>query len=374
MTSSSLVRRLALTVPLLALLAPAAGAVEELDRIVLRVNDQIATLHDYRTRLEQRVYQIQRADLEPSVRQQLAADAPKDVMQELLEELLIVSRARQLGLEPTQQELAESIDQAKRSFGIETDQQFREALTQSGLTETSFREQMKRNIVTRLVMGREVQPRIEIADEELRAFYREHEDRFQVPERLKLQGVVVLDTSPLDAAERARLATEIRNRVAAGEAFAEVATSYSAQELTTDLIGLGWVTLADLDDALAQAVSGLEVGDVSEPTAGRGGLHVLELLDREDARVVPFEEVSDDIEGQLRAGRFQEELDAYMDERLEAAYIVSAPPAEAADFLVQGPRIDDDPLAALIGGPFVRQGAAPEAAQSPQPDVPKGDG
>ncbi len=370
---------LPLLLPLLAtLLAPPAGAVEELNRVVLRVNDQIATLHDYRSRLEQRVYQIQRAEIEQARRQQLLTDAPRDVMQELLEELLIVSRARQLALEPTEQELAGSVEQAKQSFGIETDEQFREALARSGMTEATFREQMKRNIVTRLIMGREVQPRIEITDEELRSYFRDHSDRFEVPERLRLQGVVVLGSSSLDGQARARLATEIRARVSAGEPFEEVAADTSTQELTTDLIALGWVTAEDLDPSLAAAVEGLEVGGVTEPTAGRGGLHVLEVIDREDARTLPFEEVASDIDAEIRSTRFQDELDAYMDERLEAAYIVSEPPAEAADFLVEAPRKDEDPLSTLIGGPFVRQSAAAAAAgaepSDPAETAPDGDG
>src|SRR5690606_30348522 len=79
-----------------ALVAPVASA-EEVNRIVLRVNGEIATLHDWIARRESRIEQITQAEGVPiAERRQLIAEAGRAAMKEIFEELLVLSRARQL--------------------------------------------------------------------------------------------------------------------------------------------------------------------------------------------------------------------------------------------------------------------------------------
>ena len=56
------------------MVVPAARAGADINRIVLRVNDEIATLWEFQQRRRSRIAEIQRADLPPERRQRLLAD------------------------------------------------------------------------------------------------------------------------------------------------------------------------------------------------------------------------------------------------------------------------------------------------------------
>ena len=134
-----------------------------------------------------------------------------------------------------------------------------------------------------------------------------------------------------DADERLRLATELRRLILAGEPDEQI-ESYESEGVTTGWIDLGWVNVGDLDPQLEEALNGLTPGSVSEPTAARGGLHVIQMVEQEEARVRDFQDVSAEIETRLSDERFAEEMDRYMRELESNAYIESDPPPEAAGF------------------------------------------
>lgn len=336
---------------LLLLVASAATATSS-NRVILRVNDRIATLYDYQVRLNERLRAIQQADLAPDRRAELVERAGEEVLGTILEEMLVLSRADQLGYRPSDEELDSAVRRTMQNFGIESEEQFEAALRASGMTQEDFRRQVGVNLRVSGVMAREVQRRIELTEEDLRRYYYETPQEFTTPERVELGEVVVLEASGLEPDERLRLATELRSRIAAGEEMSEVVEPYREQGTTSEVVELGWVRRGDLDPALEAAVWDLEVGQVSAPVAGRGGLHVLEVLDREEASLLPFNEVADEIDRIERERLLRQEYDAYLDELRDAAYIRihSLPPgAEGFDIEESASRlrVEDSALGGL---------------------------
>jgi foldase protein PrsA len=202
----------------------------EVTEIVLRVNERIATTYDYAKRRQERVRAISQAeDLSAERRQELIARVGEVIMADLLENLLLLSRADQLGLDVSEGEISEAVGRAKKGFGIETDAEFQQALAESGMTEQDFREQMRSSILVQQVMGREVQPRISLEEEDLRRYYQSHTEDFQIPERLRLREVVVVDSVDVSQDDMALLAEAIRQQVLSGREFEEVVGPYAEQ-------------------------------------------------------------------------------------------------------------------------------------------------
>jgi hypothetical protein len=141
---------------------PAVGA-EEVNRIVLRVNDHIVTLVDYLARRNARVEAIAAApELALEQRRQLIAEAGRATLQELFEEALVLSRAKQLKLEPSPGEIDRALDGMRRRFGIQSDEEFARALAQTGATLADMRRRAARNLLFSKVVQQEVQPRIKV--------------------------------------------------------------------------------------------------------------------------------------------------------------------------------------------------------------------
>ncbi len=337
----------------------AAAAAADVNRIVLRVNDRIATLFEFEQRRRQRVEEIQKADLSPQRRQRLLAEVGEQTMREMYEELLVLSRADQLEVRVSERDVDDAVEQAKASFNIDSDEQFRIALSSSGMTLEEFREQMRKNLLIREVMGREVQQKIELEEEDLRRYYRNHPEEFTTARRLRVREVVVSQGVAVDTAA---LAAEVRAALQAGEEGAARLAELAAEEGVSNVVELGWVERGDLETALEEAVWQLEPGAVSEPVAARGGLHVVEVVAIERPRLKEFAEVQEAIQRKLRSQRFQEQLAGFFEDLERSSYIDADPPPEAAGF--RAAVVPD--AAEELGGMVM---PAPEAPDAEAPDA-----
>ncbi|MYJ27145.1 MAG: hypothetical protein F4080_16930 [Holophagales bacterium] len=315
------------------------------NRVILRVNDRIVTLYDYQRALAEQIRQIRSAPgLTDLQRQERLGEVGRIIMKAMFEEQLILSRADQLAVVIDESDVEQQIRATWERFGIENEEQFRDALAQSGMREEDFRQRTRVELRANVVRGREVAPRVDLADEDLRRFYRDNQERFAIPERARFEEVVILE-GVVPADRMAPLASLARTRLTSGEAATEVAEGLGEGATAVDV---GWVTPGDLAPALDAVAWNLQAGDVAEAVSARGGLHVLKMLEREPASVQPFEDVRDAIERQERGRLFDEEYTLYMEELAEAAYIVERLPEEAVGYRpVATPSLDADALGLL---------------------------
>jgi PPIC-type PPIASE domain/SurA-like N-terminal domain len=202
------------------------------------------------------------------------------VLQRLIEEQLLVSRALELGL-------------------AERDPQVRGDLSQAMLD---------------LLVARGEQAQTP-SDDELRRFYTEHGERFRTPGRVKLAWTML----PASGDARATLAAagELRERWARGDDV----------QLPPPPLPLpdGWLPVSKLPDylgaTLSQLASSLAVGAVSEPWQDAQGVHLLRVVDREPGAVVPFEQAREQVTAAWLRDAGERRLRAFFEERRDEAHI-----------------------------------------------------
>ena len=361
-------RKELLSLAFLITLAPALHA-EVINRVVLRVNDRIATLYDYQERRQEMTRDILRREQDAEERQRLLAQAGEVVYANMFQELLLESRADQLGIEVGEAQVDAAIARLKEGYNIKTAQEFQAALAQSGMTEQQLRAQLRNTLRVQEVRGREVQSRVDLDEEDLRRYYRKNLEQFRQPEQVQLREVVVLDEGGAPAEERSRIAAEIRTKVAAGTSLADAVKDYAARGATSNVIELGWVSPGDLDKNLETAVWKLPKGAVSDPVEARGGLHLAQVIDRRESRVPPFSEVQEAIQAREQERVFREEVTKYMVELEKKSLVVANPPEEAAGFRRQLATTEGtgEELEGLAGEAAA---AAAETAETPEPPNP----
>jgi parvulin-like peptidyl-prolyl isomerase len=354
-------RAACLTLALLAfplLPAPALRA-EELTAIVLRVNDEIGTLYEYRERKKARENAIAESDdLPPEEQRTLGAEAGKATMREMLDELLLLSRARQLIIEPSRSEIDEAVDATRSRMGLPSEEAFQRALRAAGMTMDDFRDRTSRSIRVNEVIQREVRSKITIDDDWLQRVYRERADEFRVPARAKVQEIVI-PAEKLSGEAARKVAEAMRAALAGGEAMADVVARLGGGDATGP-VDLGWVEKGELAPALEAAVAGLVAGAVSSPVEARGGLHLLQVVERTESTLRPFSEVKGELAAAEQASRFEEAMKTYLADLERKAYLVENPPAEAVGYREALRDTDADPLAAF----------APQRAPAPSPAPP----
>jgi len=336
-------------VAVVAVAAPRPAAAEILNRVVLRVNDQIATLYDYQRRRDEAMRQIVQGIQDPAERKNALDQVSENVFRDMFQELLLSSRADQLAVEVTDQEVDARLAKIRESIGIKTDADFQTALRQNDMTLEGLRNQTRRNLRIGEVMQKEVSSKIKVKDEDLRRYYRQHVEQFTVPEQVQLREVVVPEDSGLPAAERGRIAAAIREAVLSGKSLADAVAPYAGKAQASSVVEIGWVSPKDLDPKLEAAAWKLPKNGITEPVAARGGDHLLQLIDRHPQHLRPFAEVQAAIQQQEQERIFRSESTKYMADLETRSLVVADPPSEAANFRrgIGGP--EDESLKGLAG-------------------------
>lgn len=126
---------------------------------------------------------------------------------------------------------------------------------------------------------------VQVSPAEIEAYYEEHRDDYQIPARAQVR-YTYLSASPTAAdsiAVRDR-AEDIRERLIAGEEdFADVAAIESADDATAaDGGSLGTITRGEMPAAFEEVAFSLPVGEISEPFETEFGLHIIEVLSRDE--------------------------------------------------------------------------------------------
>lgn len=356
----------------LLILLPGSVLAQNAYEIVLRVNERIATTWDYQKRRAEKMRMIQSAQSLPAQqKQRMLANVGVSTMDELFEELLMLSRADQLGLRVERGDLERAMANAMANFGIQSEADFEQALQANGMSLEQYRENMEQQILVQRLMGEEVHPRISLEEEDLRRYYQNHLEEYQEPERLKLSEVVLLSSSGLSAEQMEEIARQIRQQLTDGVSLVEVVEPFAGEGLTSSAVDLGWVEIGDLAVELEKAVWGIEAGGVSEPVEGRGGLHILVVDERQESRLKTFAEVEQQIRATEGERLLSSEIQKYLEELESAAYVVVNAPPDAVGFRASLQMTSDtDELESALTAPLVTEPTLDEAIEETSPEQP----
>jgi peptidyl-prolyl cis-trans isomerase D len=123
---------------------------------------------------------------------------------------------------------------------------------------------------------------IPVSDEEIEAYYREHKDEFKVDPSADLSYVQFDKTpSPEDEEEIKQRLLEIKEEVAKGEDFADVAPDYSEDFASAKNGGdLGWFKKGVMVPEFDQVAFSLEPGEISDPVKTQFGWHLIKVEEK----------------------------------------------------------------------------------------------
>ncbi len=299
------------------------------NRVVLRVNNRIATLVDYQLRRDDRLRALAASDVAPEQREQYLESLGANVLGDMVEEMLLLSRADQLGVTAPRSAVEQEMAAARQRSGATTEAEFELALTRAGMTREDLQEQIETNVTIRQVINREIYGQLDLTEEDLRRYYFEHAEEFTQPERRRIREFVLTEDSGSPAELRAA-AERVRSAIAAG---ADPTEAVAGEPLAGDWIEIGLVSRDHLDPSLAQAAWELQAGEISDPVEARGGLHVLQVTEVVPAELVDFDEVREEIGAREQQRLFAEKYQDYMDDLRRDSYVqINDLPEDALGF------------------------------------------
>lgn len=295
---------------------------ELLEGIVIRVGDRIVTRTQYERRLRDMLNEVQ----QNTPPEQVAArkDAVrKNLVNDMVSELLIKDRADRLGISISESEIKEAIAHLKQQYNISTDQQFEDSLRQSGLTRAEMETRLRDTLLTQKVFSRELRSREDLSDAELRERYNREKETYRLPERAHLREIVVLKPdTPAKELEAHQRATEIAAAVRKpGADFAQIASTMS-EASTRDKGGdVGEINKGDMVADLDTAVFNAQTGAILGPIETKSGWHILKVEQRLPSEVPAFESIKGKLRKDASEETFQRDYKAYVETLRKDAFI-----------------------------------------------------
>ena len=323
LTSSTIMKKTILIL-VLALSTFSASAAQILEGIVVRVGDRIITRTQYERRLRDLFAEIDAAG-RPERAAEARDTARKNLVNELISELLIKDRADRLGLTVTDNEVKDAVTRLKQQYGITTDEQFNSSLQQSGLTRAEMETRLRDTLITNKVFSRELRNRNELTDPELRDRYNREKEQYRLPERAHLREIVVLKPDTTDTAkieEARQRATEIGEAVRKpGADFSNVASTMSESSTREKGGDLGEVAKGDLVSDLDKAVFAAPSGSIIGPIESKSAWHIVRVEQRLPSEVPAFESIKDQLRKNASEETFQRDYKTYIENLRKDAFI-----------------------------------------------------
>jgi peptidyl-prolyl cis-trans isomerase SurA len=252
------------------------------DYILAVVNTELVTNNE----LQARLARIREDATRNNATLPAPAELRKQVLDVLIDERVQVTNARDSGLKVDEGEL----DRAVANVAVQnqlTQEQLLARLKQQGIPYSTFRNNVRDQLLIERVREREVGQRIKISAEEVDAFLDKR--RSAAGNGVQLNIAQVLVTVPENAAEaevavRRSRAEAALARIKAGESFEAVAREVSEDGNRAQGGVIGLRPADRLPDVFVEVVRALKPGDVS-PTLLRSGagFHVIKLLERREA-------------------------------------------------------------------------------------------
>jgi parvulin-like peptidyl-prolyl isomerase len=296
------------------LLFAAGASAEIIERVVAKVNGQIITLSDFQSR---QIAAAQAARVDPAAVGAFLRQNNARILQEAIDELLIIQKAEDAGIKAPPQWIDEAIEGIRKENNITSDEQFQDALAREGLTLAELRQNIERSVLRRIVMQRDIQPKIDATEADLRAEYeRLKATEFTKPPTVTLQEVLVEEDEG-----GAALAQEIVSRARAGEDFAALARAYSSAPSRAHGGDLGQLAQGELNPELEKLAFSLAVGSVSDPLPGPEGYRIVRVTAKTSGSTTSFEAAKEQVRDRLMMSRFSKAYEEYVAELRKTASV-----------------------------------------------------
>jgi peptidyl-prolyl cis-trans isomerase SurA len=254
-----------LLLPALSALLATAASPEILERVVAKVNGDIVTLSEFQSR---QVAAVQAAGLSTDDRiERFLRENNARILQEAIDDLLLVQQAQEQGMRLRPDYIKEIIDGIKKENNITSDDELQQQLRREGMSLDDLKRNIERSIMKRQLLSHELESKIAVTEDEVRADYEAHRADYDRPGSLHLQEIVVKTESGSPT-----LANDLVRRARAGEDFSELARAYSARPRAAAGGDLGRVSRGDLTPDIEKAALALPVGGVSDPLLHARGL------------------------------------------------------------------------------------------------------
>lgn len=309
-----------------ALLATASPKTEaqaiNIDGYAARVNDRIVTKGEIWETLLPMLADLQRS-YQGEILEQKIEEFYYKARTTFIEHALILEEFAARGGQIPAHYVEAEIDRAVKTQYYGDKALFEQALADRKTTRQEFKKQIREQIIVSLMLQEEISRRVRVSPAQVLAAYQTNLEDYTIPAKVE-HSVILINkgaTEDEQAVKRAE-AERIRQRLIAGEDFAELARALSEGGRANEGGRFPWMQPKDAQPALQPILETLPAGTLSELIESDSAFYLVKIHARQQASVQPFETVRAAIEKNLSEQEF-ERLKSRWIEQLKRKHFVA---------------------------------------------------
>lgn len=244
--------------------------------------------------------------------EEAAEQIRRSVLINLIQNQLLLQEAGQIWeLSALEQDM---VDNFLRQRGLRTEDDLKKLLEEFGMSREELVRQLMLRQAPREVLQIKVAQTLGVSRDDAIEYYEDNIERFTTPAELVFREIVLRASSPRELETRREEAERIARQAKEGRDFAELVREHSEVPSSERDGRVGPLPPSDLIGQIADAALSLPIGTPSEPIATGAGWHVIQVVERADETVTPFDEVAALCEEEVRNRRIERARDEYVKE------------------------------------------------------------
>jgi foldase protein PrsA len=226
------------------------------------------------------------------------------LVKSLVEQAQFEIAAEELDVTVTDEELETRLDQLKEQFFGGDQQAYEKELENQGLTEEQVLKDLRARMISEKVFA-EVTSEVQVADEDIQAYFEENKAQFEEPASREVRHILV---------ESKARADQIHRQLANGGNFAKLAKQFSEDPASKDQGGKYTAQQGASVAPFDKVAFNLDTGELSQPVKTQFGWHIIEAV----GDVVPAStQKLSDVEEQISTTLLEEKKNQRISEWVE---------------------------------------------------------
>ncbi len=245
-------------------------------------------------------YEGRKQDYFPAAGSQEFQQLKNQAVQILVQQVQFRQKAEDLGIEVTDKQVDERLDQIKKQYFGGDQKKYEKQLEEQKVTEAQVRTQLRSQLVSEKIFA-QVTSEVKVTDEEIEKQYEEKKaTQYSQPQSREVRHILVKTKAKAD---------DIAAQLEGGADFAALANKFSEDTGSKATGGKLTITEGQTVPTFDQKAFSLKKNEISEPVKTQFGYHIIQALGEvEPAKVTPLKEVEDAIRQQLQQTKKNEAM------------------------------------------------------------------
>ncbi len=296
----------------------ALAQAETINKFVAIVNDEVITQQDI-DQLLSVLYAQYSQEYKGDELLQKMEQIKKDILNQIVEDKLVLSRAKELGIKVNDSEIDERLDYVKKGFPSE--EEFYKTLETQGVTIANLKDRYRDQIMMKKLVDYEVKSRVSVLPSEISDYYEKHKSQFREGDKYWVKNILVKAKDNVSF-ELAKVEIDsVYNKLKEGGNFDDIAKQSSQGPNAEKGGDMGYIEKGQMLEALDNVIFKLKPGEFSEPVKSEIGYHIFKVENIKYGKQTSLEDAQKDIQMALFQEKFKTMVNEWLSGLKKKAYI-----------------------------------------------------